>query len=59
MTFISETTQSVNISITDDDLVEHPEVIQLNLTTLTSESHVVQILGTNLVQIEITDDDCV
>ena len=54
VTFMEASTQSVAISVVDDDLVERPEVIQLLLTTLTPN---VILTDPNSAQIEITDDD--
>ena len=54
LTFVEASTQSVAISIVDDDLVERPEVIQLLLTTLTPN---VIPTDPSTAQIEITDDD--
>lgn len=51
-----ETTQFVNVTIFDDDLVERLEVIQLNLSALIPESDV--HVTTNTAEIMITDDDC-
>ena len=55
LNFIDERTPSVNISIIDDDLVEHPEVIYLKLAT-SADSGVLLISNTTLI--EIIDDDC-
>ena len=54
VTFMEASTQSVVVSVVDDDLVERPEVIQLLLTTLTPS---VMPTDPNSAQIEITDDD--
>ena len=48
------TTQTVTISILDDNLVEQSEVIQLVLTTLTPG---MISADPNPAQVEITDDD--
>ena len=48
------TTQTVTISILDDNLVEQSEVIQLVLTTLTPGIILIDPVSS---QIEITDDD--
>ena len=48
------TTQTINISILDDDLVEQSEVIQLALTTLTPG---MISADPDSAQIEITDND--
>ena len=54
LTFMEASTQSVPISIVDDDLVERTEVIQLLLTTLTPN---VIPTDPNTAQIEIIDND--
>ena len=54
VTFVESSTQSVAISVLDDDLVERPEVIQLLLTTVIPN---VILADPNSAQIEITDDD--
>ena len=54
VTFMEASTQSVAISIVDDDLVERPEVIQLLLTTLIPG---VILTDSISAQIEIIDDD--
>ena len=53
---ISETTLTVTLSIIDDDLVERPEVIYLQLVKLTTSVDV--LLNSDIVQIEIIDNDC-
>ena len=55
-TNINETTLSVNISVMDDDFVEHPEVIYLHLVKLATD--VAILLMTDTLKIEITDNDC-
>ena len=54
LTFTGAITQSVNISVVDDDLVEPPEVIQLTLIPLTLTRIVTNLKSTT---IEIFDND--
>ena len=54
VTFVESSTQSVAISVLDDDLIERPEMIQLLLTTLIPN---VILADPNSAQVEITDDD--
>ena len=54
LTFMEATTQTINISILDDDLVEQSEVIQLALTTLTPG---MISADPDSAQVEITDND--
>ena len=54
LTFIEAETQSANISILDDDLVELPEGIQLLMTTSTPGRI---LINPNSATVQITDDD--
>ena len=56
LTLTNGTTDYVNISVIDDNIAECLEVIQLNLSTLASQSDI--YLDKSVVEIWIMDNDC-